>query len=99
MKSASVPLQVVALLLELSVDLESAPDGLTPLCLASEAGHLEVRARGVVGRFHHLCLSQVSPSQRLRRDIVQIEESTVPRKYEVTVLDSFGIFLILIMII
>ena len=35
--------QVVALLLELSADLESAPDGLTPLCLASEAGHLEVR--------------------------------------------------------
>ena len=34
-------LKVVALLLELSADLEFAVDGLTPLCVAAEAGHLE----------------------------------------------------------
>ena len=33
-------LEVVALLLEKSVDLESGD--LTPLCLAAESGHLEV---------------------------------------------------------
>ena len=44
-----VSIQVVALLLELSAHLESATDGLTPLCLAAEAGHLEVRAEGVLG--------------------------------------------------